>query len=274
LQDEITKKIITAMQVKLTEGDRALTAAKGTENLEAYLKYLQANEYINQSNRESLTLAGKLAEEAIALDPDYAMPYVVLAIINTGKFWVDTSKSQEQYLAEARAFLQKAIALDDSNAEAHSRLAFVYIINNQNEKALEQAEKAVGLDPNSSTAHFWMGKVLAFDFRNDEAILEYKKAIRLNPFPPDIYFWSLGLAFAETEQYEEGIKWCKKAIRQEPDSLFAHIMMTVVYSWSGRDDARAEAAEVLRINPNFSLERFAKRATPKLVDALRKAGLK
>ena len=262
------------MQVKLTEGDRALTAAKGTENLEAYLKYLQANEYINQSNRESLTLAGKLAEEAIALDPDYAMPYVVLAIINTGKFWVDTSKSQEQCLAEARAFLQKAIALDDSNAEAHSRLAFVYIFNNQNEKALKQAEKAVDLDPNSSTAHYGMGKVLAFDLRNEEAISEYKKAIRLNPFPPNSYFWSLGLAFAETGQYEEGIKWCEKAIRQEPDSLMARIMMTVVYSWSGRDDdARAEAAEVRRINPNFSLERFAKRAGPKLVNALRKSGL-
>ena len=83
------------------------------------------------------------------------------------------------------------------------------------------------------------------------------------------------MAFAETGQYEEGIKWCEKAIRQEPDSLFAHIMMTVVYSYSGRDeDAQAESVEVLRINPNFSLERFSKRAGPKLVDALRKAGLK
>jgi len=275
LQDEITKKIITAMQVKLTEGDRALTAAKGTENLEAYLKYLQANEYVNQSNWESLTLARKLAEEAIALDPDYAMPYVVLAIINTGKFWVDTSKSQEQYLAEARAFLQKAIALDDSNAEAHSQLAFVYIFNNQNEKALEQAEKAVFLDPNSSTAHYGMGKVLTFANRDEEAISEYKKAIRLNPFPPNSYFWSLGLSYAGIEHYEEAIEWCEKAIRQEPESLMARVMIAVVYSWSGRDDdARAEAAEVLRINPNFSLERFARRAAPELTEALRKAGLK
>ncbi len=275
LQDEITKKIITAMQVKLTEGDRAYTAAKGTENLEAYLKYLQANEYINQSNWESLPLARKLAEEAIALDPDYSMPYVVLAIINTGKFWVDTSKSQEQYLAEARAFLQKAITLDDSNSEAHSRLAFVYIFGEQLEKALEQAEKAVALDPNSSTAHYGMGKVLSFASRNEEAISEYKKAIRLNPFPPNSYFWSLGLSYAEIGHYEEAIEWCEKAIRQEPDSLITRIMMTVVYSYSGRDEnARAEVAEVLRLNPNFSLERFAKRAEPKLVDALRKAGLK
>jgi adenylate cyclase len=275
LQDEITKKIITAMQVKLTEGDRALTAAKGTENLEAYLKYLQANEYINQLNWESLTLAKKLAEEAIALDPDYAMPYVVLAIINTNKFWVDTSESQESYLADATALLKKAIALDDSNAEAHSRLAFVYLFNEQPEKALEQAAKAVTLDPNSSSAHYGMGKVLAFTEREEEAIAEYKKAIRLNPIPPNSYLWSLGLSCAEIGNYDEGIEWCQKAIRQEPDSLFAHIMMTVVYSWSGRDeDARAEADEVLRINPNFSLERFSKRAAPKLVDALRKAGLK
>jgi tetratricopeptide (TPR) repeat protein len=222
-----------------------------------------------------MVLGKQLAEEAIALDPEYAMPYVVLAIINIGEFWVGTSKSQEQSLSDATEFLQKAIALDDSNAEAHSRLAFVYTFSEQKEKALEQAKKAVALDPNSSTAHYGMGKVLAFDFRNEEAIPEYKKAIRLNPFPPDSYFWSLGLAFADTGQYEEGIKWCERAIRQEPDSLFAHIMMTVVYSYSGRDeDARVEAAEVLRINPNFSLERFAKRAGPGLVDALRKAGLK
>ncbi|MEN8753921.1 MAG: tetratricopeptide repeat protein, partial [Desulfobacterales bacterium] len=116
---------------------------------------------------------------------------------------------------------------------------------------------------------------LNFSDRNEAAIQEYKIAIRQNPIPPSIYFWSLGLAYAETGQYDEGIAWCEKAINWEPDSLFARIMMAVVYSWSGRDaEARAEAAELLRINPNFSLERFAKRATPKLVDALRKAGLK
>ena len=76
-------------------------------------------------------------------------------------------------------------------------------------------------------------------------------------------------------RYEEAITWCEKAVRQEPNSLLAHIMMAVVYSWSGRDEgARVEAAEVLRINPNFSLEKLAKRASPKIISALRKAGLK
>ncbi len=275
VQDEITKSIITALQVKLTAGEQVRPAARGTNNLEAYLKYLQANEYNHKGNIEGYALARQLAEEAIALDPEYAMPYLILADIKLSGFWQYTSKSQEQFLTEATELLQKAIDLDDSIAEAHSVLAQVYIFGKQPEKALEQAEKAIVLDPNSSTAHYGMGKVLTFTSRNEEAVSEYKKAIRLNRIPPCSYFWSFGLSYSIVGQYEEAIEWCEKAIRQEPNSLSARIMMTVVYSWSGRDqDARAQAAEVLRINPNFSLERFAKRAGPKLVEALRKAGLK
>ena len=106
-------------------------------------------------------------------------------------------------------------------------MASVYIFNKQPEKALEQAAKAVNLDPHSSSAHYGVGKVHSFADRYEEAILEFKKAIRLNPIPKNSYFWILGLAYAEIGRYEEGIEWCQKAIRQEPDSLFAHIMITV-----------------------------------------------
>ena len=78
VQDEITKKIITAMQVKLTEGEQIRAAARGTANLEAYLKCLQAKEYIQLVNIESIALAKQLAEEAIALDPEYAWAYYTL----------------------------------------------------------------------------------------------------------------------------------------------------------------------------------------------------
>jgi adenylate cyclase len=72
LQDEITKEIITAMQVKLTAGEDVKAAARGTHNLEAYLKCLQANELMARINPESNALAKRLAEEANALDPEYA----------------------------------------------------------------------------------------------------------------------------------------------------------------------------------------------------------
>jgi TolB-like protein/class 3 adenylate cyclase/cytochrome c-type biogenesis protein CcmH/NrfG len=275
VQDEITKEIITAMQVKLTEGEQARAVAKGTNNLQAYLKYLQANEYYHRLNIESNNLARQLAGEAIALDPEYAMAYGVLAKTHLFDFWLDTSTSQEQSLAEATELLQKAIVLDDTYAEAYGLLGFVFSMRRQPDEALAQAEKAVALNPNAAESHFLLGMVITLCCKEEEAIPEYKKAIRLNPIPPNIYLWSLGLAYAETGQYDEAITWCEKAVRQQPDDLLARIMMTAAYSWSGRDEeARAEAAEVLRINPKFSLERFAKRAGTGLVSELRKAGLK
>jgi adenylate cyclase len=275
LQDDITKKIITSMQVKLTEGEQAQSVAKGTNNLEAYLKCLQANEYLSRANIQSIALAKQLAKEAIALDPEYAWAYYVLAITHESDMWHGTTKSPKESLAKAMELLQKAIVLDKTLSEAHGQLGFLYSILNQDDKAVPLGEKAVALNPNSAEAHMKLGKVLTFAGRYEESILEYKTAIRLNPIPPNRYLWSLGLSYGFMGQYEEAITWCEKAVRQEPDSFFAHLMMAVIYSWSGRDeDARAEAAEVLRINPQFSLEKFEKRAGKSLVKALRKAGLK
>ena len=275
VQDEITKKIITAMQVKLTEGEQARAAARGTDNLEAYLKCLQANEYLHRGNIENNALAKKLAEEAIALDPEYAWAYYNLGRARQSDVWYGTSKSPKQVLAEATELLQKAIVLDDNLAEAHGLLGFIYSVERRHDKAFAQGKKAVALNPNSAMAHLWLGKVFTFASRWEESIPEYKIAIRLNPIPPSYYLWSLGLSYGATGQYDEAIAWCEKAVHMDPDSLMARIMMTAVYSWSGRDEeARAEAAEVLRINPDFSLERFAKKAGSNLVSALRKAGLK
>jgi adenylate cyclase len=282
VQDEITKNIIMAMQVKLTEGEQARASAKGTNNLEAYLKFLQANDNLLRLNIESNALGKQLAEEAIALDPEYAMAYRALAGAHMMDVWLGTSKSPKQSLAKAMELVQKALALDDSLAEAHDALAFLYSMKKQYDEGIAEAEKAVALNPNSAQSHYRVGKTLSFASRWQESIPEYKKAIRLNPIPPNMYLWSLGLSYAMTGQHEEAIAWGEKAIRQEPDSLLAHLIMAEIYVFSGRDEeARVEAAEVLRINPKFSLEKLAKRASYKkkadnelMIGAWRKAGLK
>jgi tetratricopeptide (TPR) repeat protein len=270
------------MQVKLTEGEQARATGKGTTNLKAYLKCLQANEYHRQINPESNALAKKLAEEAIALDPQYASAYFNLGRAHIGAVWLGTTKSPKQSMAKAMELLQKTIALDDTFAEAYSRLGFIYSMRRQHDKGIAEAEKGVTLNPNSASTHFFLGKTLSFAGRWEESIPEYKKAIRLNPIPPSAVSWSLGLSYAYTGKYEEAITWCEKAVRQEPNDMIARIMMTVVYSFSGRDeDARVQAAEVLRIQPKFSLKKFPKEVGYKnqedkerLIRALHKAGLK
>ena len=124
VQDEITKEIITAMQVTLTGGEGIKAASKGTDNLEAYLKCLQANELIHQINPESNALGRQLAEEAIALDPDYAWAYYTLGRTHVVDVWVGTSKSPKESLGKAIELMQKALALDDTLAEAHGSIGF------------------------------------------------------------------------------------------------------------------------------------------------------
>jgi adenylate cyclase len=281
VQDELTKEIITAMQVKLTAGEDVRAAAESTNNLEAYLKILQAQGYHIRINPESNAMAKKLAEEAIALDPEYAWAYYALGRAHQVDVWLRVSKSPKQSLGKAMELFQKAIALDDTFAEVHARLGFQYAMTRQHDKGIAQAEKAVALNPNSAIAHFYLGKTLFFAGRVEESIPEYKKAIRLNPIPTSAYSWSLGLSYAYMGQYEEGITWCEKAVRQEPNDLLARMMMTVVYSLSGRDEeARIQAAEVLRIQPKLTLKKFEKKLTykkkadrEKFISALRKAGL-
>jgi len=282
VQDEITKKIITAMQVKLTVGEGVKVASKGTNNLGAYLKCLQANELINKINPESNALAKQLAQEAIVLDPNYAWAYYILGRTYMMDVWVGASKSPKASMGKAMELVQKAIAMDDTNADSYSLSGFLYSMTNQHDKAIAQAEKAVALNPNSAFAHYMLGKILWFAGRPEESIPEYKIAMRLNPISPDRYFWSLGLSYAYTGQYDEAIKLCQKSVRQAPNDLLARMVMTVVYSLSGKDEkARAEADELLRIQPKFSLQALKKKLTYKreadrdrFLGALRKAGLK
>jgi adenylate cyclase len=282
VQDEITKKIITAMEVKLTEGEQARTAARSTNNLEAYLKCLQANEYVNRINIESNALAKQLAEEAIALDPNYAWAYYILGRAYMVDVWLTSNKSLKDSIAKSRELAKKAIALDDSLAEAYALLGYLFTMTEQHDKAITLVEKAVALNPNSAELHYRLGKGLVFAGRYEEAISEYKKAIRLNPIPPNYYLYSLGISYAWTGQYEKAIKWCEKAVNQQPNDIFALILMASVYNFSGRDEeAQTEAAKVLRINPKFSLEEYAKKIKYKnqddkdrVIEALRKAGLK
>jgi adenylate cyclase len=282
VQDEITKKIITAMQVKLTEGEQARTVEKGTNNLEAYLKYLQANELIMRLNPQSNALGKQLAEEAIALDPEYPSAYFALGKALLLDVWLGTTKSPKASMAKSMELLQKVIVLDDTYAEAHAHLGYIYSMKRKHDKALALGEKAVALKPNSAESHMRYGKILTFAGRYEESIPELKTAIRLNPIPPNLYLYSLGISYCWTGQYEEAVKWCEKAVRREPNSLFARLFMAMAYSFSGRDEeARVEAAEVLRIYPKFSLNKFAKKVGYKnqedkerLISALSKAGLK
>jgi adenylate cyclase len=282
LQDEITLKIIQSLSVKLTEGDRARLQSGGTYNLKAVEKIFEAVKYARAFNRESNATARKLYEETIALDPEFAGAYTGLAMTHFMDVQLRASKSPRESYAKATKLLKKAIALDENFGLPHSHLCAIYGMQRQYEKAIAEGEKAVALNPNSDRALEWLGLAMDWVGRPEEAIALYEKAMRLCPFPPSYYYLNLGHAYRSMERYKEAITEYKKALHLTPNNVLAFAGLAICYSSLGQEEeARAAAAELLKINPKFFFKGYVKRLPYKNQalkerwrDALQKAGLK
>jgi len=283
LQDEITMKIITELQVKLTEGEYGRVLAKGTKNLKAYLKCLQAIRIHRRSTKEDNLKSRKMFEEVIALDPNYPRPYIYLGwthLLDVQRGW---SKSPKEDLARAEELAKKALELDDSLGLPLRLLADIHMTKKQWDKALAEAELAVSKDPNEQNM-YGLAYTLWVVGRHEESIAWFKKAFRLDPSPPALYIRMLGIAYFNAERYEEALTEYKRALRKggfNPKRL--HLGLAAIYAMLGQEEkARHHVAEVLKIDPKDSLKRHAKifrwffknRAdADRWINALRKAGL-
>jgi tetratricopeptide (TPR) repeat protein len=243
---------------------------------------LQARDHWWRFNKEENVLAKQKAKQAIDLDPQYPAAHCILAWTHVLDVWYKSSESPKESLKKAFILAQKSIALDDSYADAYSLLGYILLMRREYDKAIALGERAVALNPNSADGYGRLARSLNFVDRCEESIAMYKKALRLNPFPPSVLFYQLAGAYSCVEKHEEAIEAGKKAVHLEPNNLWAHLVLVLVYNISGREqEARAEAAEVLRIAPKFSVEHFAKTFPLKnqarlerIVEALCKAGLK
>jgi len=283
IQDDITIKILTTMRVALAEGEAARVMGKGTKNLEAYLKVMQATQLRSAFNKESMARSRKLAEEAIALDPGYAMAYSSAAGALANEVYLGAYKNPKEALERATKLAEKGVALEDSLANTHSTLSWLLIMNRDFDRGVAEAERAVALEPGSGLSYTTLGLTLNYAGRYEEAIPALKNAIRLMPIPSTVCLANLGFSYRMLARYEESIASLKQLIQREPDSMTGHLHLAATYVLAGKEvEARAEAAEVLRINPNFSLEQFAKTTpmknqtdlTDRWIEPLRKAGLK
>jgi adenylate cyclase len=179
---------------------------------------------------------------------------------------------------------QKALAIDDSLPDIHGLLSSIYGQKREYDKCIAEGERAVALDPNGALANEWYAGALFYANRIKEAIPMYQKAIRLNPIGSSNSFQRLAACYGRTGRFEEAVSANKQAILRSPDSMPAHLNLASNYIAMGREkEARAEAAEVLRINPKFSLDAFSKgiaymfpdqSALDRYIGSLRKAGLK
>jgi TolB-like protein/Tfp pilus assembly protein PilF len=279
MQDDIAIKILTALRVALKDGEWARIQARGVSNVEAYFKLVEAREFHERVNKESNDRARHLAEEAIALDPRSSEAYATLAYCHYWDHFFGPLESLEDSNMRGIALARKAIALDDS-PRGHATLGLLYLNKRDYDKAVEEAERAASMDPGFLTDY---GATLFISSRYPEAIGAYKKALRLNPVKPrSACLFGLATCYSLMGEYDKAVRFYKRLLHTQPDHFIGNVNLTATYSMMGRmEDARAQAAEVLRLNPKYTVEQGKERARLKnpddrkrLIDGQRKAGLK
>jgi adenylate cyclase len=285
LQDGITMKILTAVRVQLTEGEVIRMYPKyftGKQGFDCYLKVLETFKYLERGTIEDTNVARRLTEEYVAMCPENAVSYSILARLYHQDFSLGNTTSPRATLEKAIELAQKAVAMDDSLSAPHMLLSFFYPLIREYDKGIAEGERAVALDPGTSDTYSMYASALLFACRPEEAIPLFQKAIRLNPNAYPVTFSNLGHAFRMTGRFEEAVSAFRKALQRAPNHLIVHIGLAATYSLMDREkEARAEVEQILRINPRFSLAYYKMAApykdqseTDKMVNALRKAGLK
>jgi TolB-like protein/Tfp pilus assembly protein PilF len=281
LQDDIALQVIQSLGVRLTEGEQGIMLGTGTRNLEAYLKVLESLEHFRKWTPEGLVLCREKAEEAIVLDPLYPMAWAMVAWSLMLEVHLGFSRSPQEALKEAEKITAKVVDLDSNGRIAHYLSSYVYLFQGDHEKAVKAIQRAEALNPNGADVTAFYGVLLYHTGRPRAAIAKFMKAIRLNPMPPAWYWHNTGICYRLIEDYHQAITSYKKAIAINPDHFSAWTGLTAAYMLSGQKEKAAKAAnEVLRIQPEFSLDQYGKSLMHRnrddigqFIEALRKAGL-
>ena len=282
LQDDITMKVIGAVRVKLEGLGTSMWTKyyRGSQGLDCFLKFQDAIGRIQRMTVADTNYARQIAEEGLVTCQEGPAFYRLSAIVHLTDHMLGSSKDPQESISKAEEFLLKALAIDDKNADTLGNLSQVHTRKKEYDKAIAAAERAVTLDPGSSWALYRYAIALNFSGRPEQAIPLFEKAIRLNPLGPSAFYYDFGIALRDTGKMDEAVATFKKSVERAPNWYWPHAHLAVTYSIMGMDqEARAEAAEVLRINPRFSIEWVAKNTAYdqarmiKVYNAMRKAGL-
>jgi serine/threonine-protein kinase len=245
LQSDIARDVLNKLKVKLSGADERKLAKTYTTNADAYKLYLQGRFYWNKREERDFRKAVEFYNQAIALDPNYALAYAgqadTYALLSTFGFMPPT-----EGVPKAREFARQAVSLDETLAEPHTTLGYLSLTYDYDFAGSEREfRRAIELNPNYATAHQWFGEMLLNAGRFDEASIEYRRALELEPLSLPIN-WDFGRFLYMSRRYDESLAQHKKTIELDPGFARAHRTLAEVYRVKG-DYANAveERAKVL-----------------------------
>ena len=177
IQDEITHAIVEQLKVKLLSMEKRSIEQNPTNNIEAYTYYLRGRQFLRRGSKAYYQLARQMFAKAVELDPLYARAYAGIADCDSFLFQQTVSDiTVDSILATS----SKAIALDDTLAEAHASQGFALQLSRQPDEAVAEFEKAIALDPNSFEAHYFYGRASFEQGKHERAAVQFERAGEIN----------------------------------------------------------------------------------------------
>jgi adenylate cyclase len=280
-QDEVVEKIVRALAVTLTQGEETRLGRRGTAKIEAYEAYLRGRQLLSRSTREAIAQARAMYGRAIELDPTYAVPHAGLALTGISNYVSDWTDDPDAELDEAERWARRALELDDSEPVAHMALGSVMLWRRDHDGALAESRRMLELDPNFAQGYSAMALALMYAGHALEALGRFATAMRLDPHYAGIVLHFVAQANFSLGNYGTAVKQLLERIARTPGTDSSRMMLAACYGHLSRiEEARAAWAELLKVNPNFSLEQRARvlpykdpRDFQRIVEGLAKAGL-
>jgi len=229
LQSEIASDVSQRLKAKLSSADKQKLERNYTDNPEAYQLYLKGRFYWNKRTADENKKAVEYFEQAIALDPTYALAYAALA---DSYILLLPSITREERFSKARAAAMKALEIDETLGEAHTALAEVEVDAWNWASAERGFKRAIELNPNYPTARHWNAELLSRLGRHDEAIREIKRALELDPLSIPINMM-VGHVLMMARRYDEAIEQFKKTLEMDRNFSLATGWLSRTYIYKG-----------------------------------------
>ncbi|MXN64453.1 tetratricopeptide repeat protein [Stappia sp. GBMRC 2046] len=279
VQDEVVGSIVHAIGAPdgvLEKSERQRSLETRTKNPTAYDYYLRGRSQLDRQGVGNWEKAETLFKKAIETDAGFAQAYSALAWLYFLRFKMLRVSSFDEIHDQVRDLALHAIRLDQNDYRAHWVLGFLNTHMGKHAQGLACFDRALSINPNDANVLVWSSEVLIYWGRPEEALERCERALRLNPNCPDFYYWLRGFACFHLGRYEDALSDLERMI--EPQ--YARRLLAATYAHLGRlEEAKAEAAQYMKIDPEFSISEWSKTEYYKVpeelrrfVDGLEKAG--
>jgi TolB-like protein/class 3 adenylate cyclase/Flp pilus assembly protein TadD len=281
LQDEITKKVVAAIEPRLLEAEGARALTRAPADLDAWELVARASSIFWRMTPADSEAAISLYREAVRQHREYAPAHSMLAVALLMSGFIGWTTITAN-LKDAADLAARAAELDGSDPWAHLALGQLATMRRQTDAAVHAFQRALELNPNFAAAHGFLGYALALDGQFEPAVEHLNQALSLSPHDPQniVFMIGLGQAHYQAGRYNEAVKYSQNIAQQRPEHFGAHRQLCASLAQAGRmEEARATLERLKQLQPNVSLAwvnenlPLTSQAMKKYLDGFRKAGL-